>query len=324
MKRLWVVITCAGVVLACRSWNAIHSVAELAEAEGACRRGDQLACGAVSSDLIAGSHYSRAWPLALIACDAGAPLGCSTLGVFFDKGHPPAPKHRELAILHYRFACEHGVDWACADCGLALLHSGDYPAAAEMLQRSCDAGVLLGCVNYGHLIGEVWTERRDRVEARRVLERACDAGSVPACRRVGALLLDGLGGPGDRDAGLAMLEHTCYQRDARGCFFAGLALMDAGLTDRAVRFLRRGCASGEGCEQLARALFDADGGPEYYELLDAADRACKADEPGGCAILARLFLRVGNVEGALSRARSACRRGAADACSLLAEVDAGL
>lgn len=340
MRRASVVSVVAFAVISCRGWGVLRTSDDVEAAEAACQEGNQLACGAVADALVSAGRYQRAWPLALTSCDAGVALGCGAAGKMALNGSGPAPEDDAFAATALGFACDRGSGAACVDQGLALLDLKQPEAAAAASLKGCDAGELMGCSNYGYLINEVWEGHLDHVAARRIFVDTCDAGLIPGCRRAGVSLIEGRGGAPDWDGGRALLEVACYARDGRGCLALGLALTDAGATDEGLRFLRRGCAFGDGCGAFAHALFfkGVDGGPALYELADSAVKGChQTAYECGLSAHVKTLPGVEDWEGAIEAARAGCRAlpkcstsgrpwceaELTQACRLLDERDAG-
>lgn len=310
MTRSGVVGLVALAVVSCQRWGPLRSSEDVEAAEQACQEGNQRACGAVADALVSSRRYHRAWPLALAACDAGVALGCAAAGKMALNGSAPAQEDDAFAASALGFACDRGAGAACVDQALALLNLKRPEESAAASLKGCDAGELMGCSNYGHIINEVWAGHLDPTAARRIFVDTCDAGLVAGCRRAGVSLIEGRGGGADWDGGRALLEVACYARDGRGCLALGLALTDAGPSDEGLRFLRRACAFGDGCGAFAHALFfqGVDGGAALFELADSAVKACHQNAfECGLSAHVKTLPGVEDWNGAIEAARAACK-----------------
>lgn len=310
MKHVGVLGLVALAVISCQRWGPLRSSDDVEAAEQACQEGNQRACGAVADALVSSGRYHRAWPLALASCDAGVALGCGAAGKMALNGSGPAPDDDAFAASALRFACDRGSGVACLDEAVAWLALKRPEEAAAASLKGCDAGVLMACSNYGYVIDELWEGHLDPTAARRIFVDTCDAGLVAGCRRAGVSLIEGRGGAADWDGGRALLEVACYARDGRGCLALGLALTDAGPSDEGLRFLRRGCAFGDGCGAFAHALFfqGVDGGAPLAELADSAVKGCHQSAfECGLSAHVKTLPGVEDWSGAIEAARAGCR-----------------
>lgn len=335
MRRALTLAAVAAVTaVACRTWRPIETDDDFRRADQACAADDQVACGYLADSLREARRYERAWKLALASCDAGAAIGCASLGWFFMGGEGEVKKDTPRALAYLDDACDRGVVGACVDVAVILLERYEHTAprlarAAQVSERACDAGHLMGCTNFGYLLEEEWVGHLDPVRARALFLWGCDAGSTPSCRRAGLNLLEDAGGPADVDGGYALLEAACLRRDARACLALGNRDEDVRKTvPRALRFYRRACHADDryGCVGLAANLHIVDAGLDAWEALDSSEIACERGKASGCALLSDYLLRP-EFEPDAPRARmlaeNSCDAGERHGCAIRARFEDG-
>lgn len=200
------------------------------------------------------------------------------------------PEYRALLVHD----CDAGDVAACTDLSVVLVKGvgGDQDAVAARAaaQKSCDGHSAQGCANLAFLAGNGQGGAADPALARRAATEACEAGNAQGCGNLAVLAsADKLGaGPEDTEV---LLDLACAHYDDHGCIVLadGLQAMTSRSRVEDQRYrttLLRMCqlAYERACMGLAELADAGIGGDRDPELAARARaRACRHDEPAGCA-----------------------------------------
>lgn len=247
---------------------------DLAACAARCDAGDGAACVAFAL----ASPGSRGAMAALReGCARGILEGCFRLAVLLDHGVPVVfagePTHRfeaglsglapdrGCAIHLYEVSCGGGHLKSCSNLGLTLTEEGpwrDDRRSAELLDRTCSAGLPIACVNLGSSYKHGTGVARDEARARSLFRETCEAGEYAGCLNLAAMVEAGQGGPRDLVEAAALHSKACDLGAASACGDLG-RLTEAGEglprdLPGAIGLYRRACSGGNayGCLQLER------------------------------------------------------------------------
>ena len=98
--------------------------------------------------------YQKAVELLKKACDSGEALGCSNLGVLYNKGQGVKQDYQKAVEL-LKKACDSGDAVGCYNLGILYIDGQgvkqDFSTAKQYYGKACDLGLQLGCDNYRRL-----------------------------------------------------------------------------------------------------------------------------------------------------------------------------
>ncbi len=134
--------------------------------------------------------------------------------------------------------------------------AADARKAADAYRRSCDAGHINGCVNWGWALMRGFGTSMNLVEANALFEKACIEGNRYGCNNLGWSLEQGLGIARNLVEAVDYYRMACDRDDALGCGNLGELLRDLGRLAEAEEALARGCALDHNgsCRWLAEIL----------------------------------------------------------------------
>jgi TPR repeat protein len=283
-------------------------VEALAMLDDACGRlADRAACRVAGEGWLAGWGASTLDPEH--AAGAGSPFG---------KG---------LSYLHR--ACELGEGEVCWDLGSRTLKGAGVPKddarAAAWFDKACAAGSLEGCVDRGLLFESGRPAPKDEAAAVRLYQQACDAGHGRGCTKLGWALRGGVGVSANQDAGTRLLERGCELGFAPGCGLAAIALEGeppAGDPVRRVRALLAGAGLLDRRAVDHLLALHREGRVEdasWEQLETRLTPQCEGGTGAACLIGSMVDDARGRLDDAARAAsyRSACAKGADEACGLL-------
>jgi len=259
------------------------------------------------------------------ACQAGDARACHELAVRTDEGQGvPQDKARSHAL--YLEACRRGAMPSCANAAVQLLTGEGVArapaAAAPLLERACHGGLARTCFNLGVLLDEGRDLPRDAARAVTFFERACEDGEPEGCWSAAELLAQV--GPRDEARITGLHARGCKDGLGKACYNLAVAhergrgapldaQRAAGLKERAVRTLWKGCRAGQGADcAVLEAILANDSGFKARVSTDAAvlEQTCGLGDPGRCLDLGlKLAFGVGvprdpaAADAAMARAR---------------------
>jgi len=246
------------------------------------------------------------------------------------------------AAAAFTRACDAGLAAACDDLG--TLHEGDalprdYPKAAELHRKACEAGDRFGCANLARLqlASEpgVEVEGDDAITAAVALaEKACNDNAPAACATAARELWTGRRVKKDAILAFSLAEKGCETGDRFGCEIAAeiVAAQEGFGTPRAFYYRQHAAANAqnncdshaEDCSALAWYFEDHYGfvfGASGY--MASAEKGCNdfRRRPVDCATLGEGYMR--GFGRPVDRARaielytSACEGGSSEGCWFL-------
>ena len=162
MKRL--LMCCIALsTMAVQSAMAQVTAKDVQQWESECARGDALSCGAAGESYhlsnITGVRQDKfkAVELYTKACDGGEAVGCSNLGVMFEKGEG-VKQDKFKAVALYTKACDGGRASGCSNLGVMYSNGEgvrlDKKRALALFGKACDMKEERGCKNYAKLKGQ--------------------------------------------------------------------------------------------------------------------------------------------------------------------------
>jgi TPR repeat protein len=119
-----------------------------------------------------------------LACDAGIPDSCQSVGDAFKLGQG-AEKSLEQAAKRFRRGCDLGGARPCVSLGTMTWQGQgvkpDPAAAFKLFIKGCKAGDALGCYSAGicHRTGSC--APKSEAKAAKLLKTACEKGETRAC-----------------------------------------------------------------------------------------------------------------------------------------------
>ncbi len=298
---------------------------EAAQLVDACDGGAPLACSEVGLRYEGGvglaQSYARAAESYRRACDGGSGLGCTKLGVLHEEGQGVL-QDRSKATEFYGRGCEGGDAEGCSRIGidLAELHSRNLSKAAAMLKRGCDGGDPLGCTHLGMLHEQGRGVPEDDVKAAELFQSACEAGSSPACSHLAALYEAGEGVAQSDSKALDLFRQACDRGDPLACLNLGNRYEQG-----------RGVEPSEAAaKELYRRVCDGgydDGCAKLAAMQEAARQReeCAEGKPDACTSLGLRYREGDGVTWSHERSvdflRQACDGGDARGCRELANAE---
>ncbi len=168
--------------------------------------------------------------------------------VFGENGSTRDPdRGKRLALM----ACEAGTPSGCTLVGLAFSSVfGSALEAAKWLERGCNLGDGSGCAALayqffnGGLPGEAQGVRVSTARAAALAQRACDLQEQRGCTLLARAYANGDGVERDLVRALSLATDACRADDAAGCSVAAQIARHDGDTDAGSRFQERSCALG--------------------------------------------------------------------------------
>jgi TPR repeat protein len=153
-------------------------------------------------------------------------------------------------------------------------------------------------------------------------ERECQSGALPACRKLGISLIKEARPQKDFERGLVLLETTCGQEDWPACeALGGWYLTRKNGQARAIAVLERACSHGlaKACTGKGKGLKLLE--PASPDEIQAAFQAgCEKGDAEGCDLLARTLWQddfQGDPARALAAMGAACNLGRRESCHAL-------
>ena len=221
--------------------------------------------------------------------------------------------------------CQGGEAAACLRLGLRLEDGGDdlpdAVSAAKAYAAACQLEELEGCWREGAMLRMGQGVKRDASRARRLFAKACAGQLAMGCLHLAEVERLGEGGAKDLDSAVRRYDRLCRGGLKQACNDLGVA-QQARSAATATATFRASCAAGDqlGCANLAVLLVKSGEVPAALPLLQ---RACHADEAGACVQLAVLYEtgRVGDKKDPTRAGmlyQRACKKGHEDGCSGLA------
>ena len=226
-----------------------------------------LFAGMYTTSFVGNEHAGRQPAFWQSACEQGLRNGC-----------------RNLTKLH-TVSCLQGSAPACMELG-AMARVGralpyDPRRAERAFGQACVLGDISGCVNAGNVAA-----------AAELLDRGCEADDAEDCFRLGVARASGTGGVVDRAAALPLYVKACELGWAEGCRGAGLAtLLGDGIVmdrQRAGGWFEKGCAGDDGpsCANLAQMLRRGDGlTRDDGRAAETMLKACRLGTMEACRLL---------------------------------------
>jgi TPR repeat protein len=226
-------------------------------------------------------------PEELATCPSGTSRGAGGVCIK-DSSKPHACAATDLADCTAQ--CEKGNSESCATLGVERLKANqDVANATKLLERSCAAGVGLGCNGLGVVAAKGIGRTADFAEALKSYSRACDLGYVRACYNVASAHAEGQGVPADKAKAEPIYARACAGGMGLACMNLGVLLTDkAGAARdmaRAVTLFERACWGGEGqaCANAAIAFNKGDGvKQDAAKAKELAQRACQSGHAPSC------------------------------------------
>lgn len=261
-------------------------------------------------------------------CEAGEMPACSALGQLLVANFRSG-KDIERGMVLLEAACGQN-DWAaCAALGEAYRDRGDAASSArakELLTRACDGRAAAGCTTLGELLQleDRHHEEHDENPARGAFDRACTLGDSRGCELYGLAEQRS-----DGDAAKARAEQAfalaCGMGRRSTCHLLGIQRLQSPDGRKAgARLLIDNCAHGfdKSCLTVATLFAPViSANSDCAQAIPAAEHACDAKDPDGCAIgdACRLRTKRDGAE-ALQRLRHACDGGISLACFYWADA----
>lgn len=305
----------------------------------ACDAGDPLGCRKLGSlyEVGRGSFQKsseKALELYKKSCDARDPSGCAFLARRIEKGKG-IERDRGRATAMYEKACSGGDPASCAILGFSRENGPQSGAAASdieafykralpALQRECDGGGLLECVELGTLLQRGKGVAQDIPAAQEAFRRACRGSLEEGCANGVALGLLVAGDPNGSNA-VAALQKACSGGVAAACNNLGMLLANVPFAlrqDQGVSVFKAVCGDtlSTGCTQRGPMVtLRSDVAKDLAAAVTKLSEACSEGEGIACANLGALQENgVGTAHdagAARSSYQKACTLGALDGCS---------
>ena len=312
----------------------------------ACEAGSATGCTSLGE-----RDKARAAELFAKACTGNDALGCARSG-----GIAKTAGRLADAVAAFERACELEHRQSCADAG-ALRASGkgvvDLAKARALYADACDEGLPAGCAAFAELMATDRGGARNWGKAVELARKACTLGekakcpqadklqrtppngactTIEACRALCgekitkscsklALLIEQ---PGDEEScsdADSVRRDNCENGDGASCTLAGHREAGAAY---AAKWYDLACKAGdaEGCALLDYTLLDSTSRQIASDSAASLAKRCAANRGNACIWHARV------IEGRFTRQaqgywRTACNRGDARACRLLASSRRG-
>ena len=167
-------------------------------------------------------------------------------------------------------------------------------------------GVSLGCNNLGVLYRQGFGVKQDIQKAIDLFNKACSSNYMMACTNLGDMYRAGTGVSYDFEKAVKLYEKACNNSEMTGCnaltdignmYYTGKGVQrDIG---KAVEFYEKACDGNDWqtCEHLVTIYnFDAVP-PKYANAFAILERACGANQPRGCILLAEEYYSSKTKEG---------------------------
>jgi TPR repeat protein len=188
-------------------------------------------------------------------------------------------------------------------------------AAAEALQRKCDAKDWAACVKLGDEYNYSEYSESNKSKAFALYRRACDAKFANGCAMLGLMYETGSGVAKDPGKAVALYRQACDANDLDGCQSLALAYRKGeGVpkdVQRAIALLQQACdrESGNACYMLAGMYQFGEGVAKDEAKSEAlVKRACK---------LGSSVCQIEAYETAVRPYDDDCRNGGAEACYMI-------
>lgn len=162
----------------------------------------------------------------------------------------------DFTLQDIRRLSDRGNDMATVILGNYLKYEGDYPAAAEVYLKACEAGNSVGCVNMGSLQSISFFEIKTDKSVFEYYKMACDVGNALGCRLLGGLYYRGRGVEKSYETAHNLWKKSCDIGNYFGCNDLG-TLYDKGQfvsedNEKAEALFQYSCDGGMewGCKNL--------------------------------------------------------------------------
>lgn len=256
-------------------------------------------------------------------CQLGAGVACFNLATIYE-GHgiaadpARAKEYFDRAREQWNKQCAGDEPRWCTNAAyMVSRQSGNQPSTADLERmlaldvRTCEAGVLVGCVET--LLVREDLKRIGKPELEAELATLCKNGEPTACMHLGMREL------ADKNArGVATLQRGCAIGDKQSCYLSAMEALRGELVAQdyaaAERYFHQACdrVHGMSCGILAQKLARE---PSRFETaLRLAERGCQMGYADACAH--RATLRTDDVT---QWARAGCSSGSLDSCRMLLE-----
>jgi TPR repeat protein len=185
-----------------------------------CKGGFFEACHAGLARL-APNQASGAADLARRGCDGGSAASCWALGQFYREGIAGVDKNTEEATRYLKLACDGGAPLGCSSY-TELIDPGNTatpqtPYALSLLQGACERGIATACSRLGNYYGRGKGVPADFPKSMALIERACVGGDLSSCLVTGLSYERGLGHPKDLGKAQQFLTRACEAGDPIAC-----------------------------------------------------------------------------------------------------------
>jgi TPR repeat protein len=301
----------------------------------ACHRGNQEGCAELAAHLIEHRDpviVEHGATLARGACAARIGMGCNVLGVYVAR---QAPRDASAVRDAFRRACELDDVSGCANYGLFFempMPTPDFPRAADIYRRACNARQTKSCVALGRMIASGVVPPAAGERALELLERGCSDTDPSECATLALVLASTPPAvPAPRvaqDLGRArrLAEPLCSESSVTGCFALGvIELREGGAPEPP---LRRACSSGDdrACSELGILHFRGvqarpEPAPDLPVALSYLRPSCEQGNLMSCLWMGFHDLDYRNenrdVEAGVELLERACRGGIQAACASL-------
>ena len=237
------------------------------------------------------------------ACEAGNAVCCNDLGKIYEAGQGIGTKDDIRAIELYERSCRAGIVLGCRNFesmySKGLGNSINARLAIELRQKACDSGEMKGCSNLGVMYENgTGFDKKDNARARELYQRACEAGEVSACSRLAHL----------------------YARSSE---------LDKTVNQRVTKAFQKACDGGDAaiCLDLGWRYETGAGAAEKDEKRAAAlyKQACDGGQMKGCMHLGAMY-KIGagvdkkDAKRAAVLYQEACDGGEVISCNNLADM----
>ena len=139
---------------------------------------------ALAEAAAATKDFERAANLYVKACNGRAAVGCTELGVLYNRGSGVTRDVAQAAV-YYERGCTLGDMSGCNNLGTVYEFGSigfpDPAGAAKLYERACSNAHVDGCAN---LLRTPGATPQEKARARDLLEKACAAGIARACSKI--------------------------------------------------------------------------------------------------------------------------------------------
>ena len=220
---------------------------------------------------------------------------CIRLGVSYENGNSVKRDYSKAAEL-YQKACDIGTVIGCAYLGnLYRKGSGvklDYSKAFELFKKACDGGNLLGCHDLANAYSAGIATNQDYLIAADLYNSACERGYAPSCASLAYSYSTGNGVKQDYSKAVELSKKSCDSGFAGGCNTLGIAF-----------------EYGNGVKQ------------DYIKAAELYKQGCDANGSAACSNLGNFYHNGRGVSKDYSKAvdlfQKACSGGDARGCNNL-------